>query len=41
MIHELTSTPVVARDGFVLVPDAPGLGLDISMDVVEKHAKSG
>ncbi|MGI9390740.1 MAG: mandelate racemase/muconate lactonizing enzyme family protein [Boseongicola sp.] len=41
MIHELSSAPVEAKDGFVTVPDAPGLGLDIAMDVVEKYSKSG
>ena len=34
---ELISTPWVLLDGEIAVPDGPGLGIDIKMDVIEKY----
>ena len=35
---ELAANPIQAIDGEVPVPDAPGLGIEIDRDVLEKYA---
>ncbi len=34
---ELIRDPIVCHDGTIAVPDAPGLGIDIDMDAVERY----
>ena len=38
--HRLTRTPLVLEEGQVLVPDRPGLGLDIDWDAVDHFARA-
>ena len=40
MIHELSRAPVQVRDGTIAVPDAPGIGLDMNTDMIERYAKA-
>ena len=35
---ELLTEPLVPVDGVIAVPDGPGLGIEIDMDAVERHA---
>ncbi len=35
---ELTPTPIVARDGYVAVPEGPGLGIEIDEAAVRRYA---
>ncbi len=35
--HELTTEPLIARDGVVHVPDTPGLGVTLNEDFVKSH----
>ena len=39
MIHDLSRAPVRVEDGSIGVPDAPGIGLDMNTDVIERFAK--
>lgn len=41
--HELTNEPVQAVDGWITVPDAPGLGVTLNEDFIAAHlvAESG
>lgn len=34
----LIRNPLLARDGLIAVPDAPGLGIEVDWDAVERHA---
>jgi len=38
---ELLSEPVVVEDGFLQVPDGPGLGVDLNLEAVKEHAYEG
>ena len=35
--HELTTQPVQAMEGWISVPDGPGLGIDLNEDFVSSH----
>jgi L-alanine-DL-glutamate epimerase-like enolase superfamily enzyme len=39
MIHDLSRAPVRVEGGTIAVPDAPGLGLEMNVDVIERFAK--
>ena len=41
MIHMLSRAPVDVSDGMIAIPDTPGIGLDVDLDVIERYAKSG
>jgi len=34
---DILKDPIVPRDGFVAVPEGPGLGVDVNMDVVSRY----
>ncbi len=36
--HELAAEPIVARDGEIVIPDRPGLGVTVNEDFVERYA---
>ncbi|WP_306120134.1 MULTISPECIES: mandelate racemase/muconate lactonizing enzyme family protein [unclassified Roseitalea] len=36
--EDLLKTPLAPEEGTIAVPDAPGLGIEIDMDAVERHA---
>jgi D-galactarolactone cycloisomerase len=38
---ELSRVPIVCRDGFVDIPQGPGLGLDIDTDAIERYLVRG
>jgi L-alanine-DL-glutamate epimerase-like enolase superfamily enzyme len=38
MQHELVSDPWVQKDGFLEVRDAPGLGVTVREETVQKYA---
>src|SRR5262252_2644679 len=40
LVHEGVSTPIV-QEGFIPVPDRPGLGVTLNEDVVRKHLAPG
>ncbi|WP_336022780.1 mandelate racemase/muconate lactonizing enzyme family protein [Halobellus salinisoli] len=35
--HDLFDTPVVIEDGFLQIPNGPGIGVDLNPDVVAEH----
>jgi galactonate dehydratase len=39
--QDLVTTPVTCRDGYLEIPDGPGLGLDLNLDEVRKHPYTG
>lgn len=39
--HELAAEPIVAKDGDVVVPDRPGLGVTLNADFVERYRVKG
>ena len=39
MIHDLSATPVAARDGMIAIPDGPGLGFSLSEPTLKAHIK--
>jgi L-alanine-DL-glutamate epimerase-like enolase superfamily enzyme len=39
MIHDLSRAPVRVEGGTIAVPDAPGLGLEMNVEVIERFAK--
>jgi L-alanine-DL-glutamate epimerase-like enolase superfamily enzyme len=40
MIHSLSVNPISVEDGTIAVPDTPGLGLEINIDMVTRFAKA-
>jgi galactonate dehydratase len=40
-VADLLVDPIPVEDGFVAVPDGPGFGIELDMDVVEEHAYTG
>lgn len=38
MIHDLSMAPVRVQDGTIAVPDTPGLGLDINVEMIARHS---
>jgi len=38
---ELLEKPIVWEDGYVIVPEGPGLGIELDEDVVERHPYEG
>ena len=41
MIHDLIEDEVTVRDGFIDVPDRPGLGFTIAERFLDAHAQDG
>jgi L-alanine-DL-glutamate epimerase-like enolase superfamily enzyme len=41
MQHELVQEPLEQRDGFIAVPDRPGLGVTVNESVVERYRFTG
>ena len=39
MLHELIEEDIAVEDGTIAIPDRPGLGITVSDDFVERHAK--
>jgi L-alanine-DL-glutamate epimerase-like enolase superfamily enzyme len=41
--HELTHEPIQATDGWITVPDRPGLGVSLNEEFIARHlvARSG
>jgi galactonate dehydratase len=39
--NDIVKNPPVIRDGSMLIPDRPGLGIDLNINQVEKHRASG
>ena len=37
-VNDLLVDPITVEDGYVEIPDGPGLGIELDMDVVEEHA---
>ena len=37
MQHELVKEPFGQKDGWIDVPDAPGLGVEVDESIVEKY----
>jgi L-alanine-DL-glutamate epimerase-like enolase superfamily enzyme len=37
LLNTLCVEPIVMRDGYVAVPDGPGLGVDVDEKIVEKY----
>ncbi len=37
MLHELAVDPPVVQDGFIRIPDKPGLGVTLNPDFVQRH----
>lgn len=40
MIHKLSRAPVVVQDGTIAVPDAPGLGLEMDIEMIALYARN-
>lgn len=40
MIHDLSRAPVVVQDGTIAVPDAPGLGLEMDIEMIARYARN-
>lgn len=40
MIHDLSRAPVVVQDGTIAVPDAPGLGLEMDIEIIARYARN-
>ena len=41
MQHELVAVPIDQRDGWIEVPTAPGLGIDVDEETVRRYSFSG
>ncbi len=41
MIHDLSKTPVIAKDGKIAIPETHGIGLDMNEAVLAKYAIQG
>ncbi|WP_435156354.1 galactonate dehydratase [Haladaptatus sp. DFWS20] len=39
-VNDLLVDPIVVEDGYIEIPQRPGLGVELDMDVVEEHAYS-
>ena len=40
-VNDLLVDPITVEDGYVEIPQRPGLGIELDMDVVEEHAYEG
>ncbi|XDA99078.1 mandelate racemase/muconate lactonizing enzyme family protein [Sulfitobacter sp. LCG007] len=40
MIHDLSRQPVAVRDGMIAVPELPGLGLDMNIDMIARFTRA-
>jgi galactonate dehydratase len=40
-VNDLLVDPIVVEDGHIQIPQLPGLGVELDMDVVEEHSYSG
>jgi len=40
-VDDLLVDPIAVEDGYVEIPDGPGLGIDLDMDVVREHEYTG
>ena len=40
-VDDLLTEPITVEDGFIEIPDGPGLGIDLDMEVVRNHEYTG
>jgi galactonate dehydratase len=40
-VNDLLVDPIAVEDGYIQIPQRPGLGIELDMDVVEEHSYSG
>ena len=34
---DLINNQILVKDGYIYVPDRPGIGVDVNMDILEKY----